>query len=340
MIFFAIFSMMVLLAGYICAKGIFLIFKLTWLSVLAMLLTITVPLSIYIWMADIVRCFGHIYCGFLLYFSICCASILVAYKLKPKLKYRRFLKYSLPAVIALLVLGYINAIHPRLKEIRIPSDSTAKICFISDMHVGSISTPNMLNRIANLINEANPDIVILGGDTLDLNATKKYRNEFIQTFAQITKKFRTIAVIGNHEIYSGLRENVKLLQDAGIEVLLDRAISFEDFTIIGRLDRSIAQRNQISDLIITNGKKTIVVDHQPNDIPNIVKHNAFLYLAGHTHGGQVFPFNFVIDLMYSKTGALQKFKNSYVYISSGAGFWGPPFRIGSMPEVVLIRLEN
>jgi len=336
----AVFTILAFTAGCICARGLHVLFQRSWISISAVLLTVTVPLSVNLRMDNIVRVIGHLYVGFILYFSMCCMVIYATYLFKPSLNYRQLLKYSSIAVIALLVVGYINAINPTLKEISINADTNAKICFVSDIHVGSINSKTIMARVVTLINQSNPDIVIIGGDTIDLNALTKYRNDFIQTFSQITQKFRTIAVIGNHEIYTGLCESIKLLEDAGIEVLLDRAVSFKNFTIIGRLDCSIAKRKKIPDLISNTGKNTIVIDHQPNDISNIVENNVFLHLAGHTHSGQMIPMNFIVNFVYPTTGILHKFKNSYVYISPGAGFWGPPFRIGNHPEVVLIHLKT
>lgn len=335
------------LAGYVCAKGIYYITKKTWLSVLLVLLTICVPASFYVMQCSI-KCegllnlfchIGYVYLGFVLYYSVYCTLAYITFLINKKINLKKTLIFGLVGVAILLIAGYINAINPRLKKIVVPVDVKARICFVSDIHIGSINTMTILNKISKLIDKAQPDLVILGGDTLDIEAINTYRNEIIEVMGRIASKYKTFAVVGNHEIYTGFNNCVNALQKSGICMLLDSSKKFNDLTLVGRLDKTIYWRKPLDKIIPNDAKNLIVIDHAPVAINESANHQAILHLSGHTHGGQMFPMNILVNLLNKwPTGVLKKTKDTYLYITCGAGFWGPPYRIGNRPEVILIEL--
>lgn len=344
---FSVVIVLQILAGYFCAKVAQYLTKKVWLGFLAMLFALVPAVSIYLkkslihceWFTNGFCYLGYIYLGFILYFPVYCIAVFVFHKFYKKISLKKLLSAGFVLVPIFLFGGYLNAINPRLKTINIEGSSDLKICFVSDIHVGCINTKHILNRVADCIEKANPDVVILGGDVLDIEALKVYEKTFVDIMRdKITSKYKTYTVIGNHEIYAGVEDCVRLLKQAEIKILIDKAVEVKGFNIVGRLDRTVLQRKSLSQIVTNDMKNLIVIDHTPSAIEESADHHALLHLSGHTHAGQTFPINFVVDYMFGPTGDLRKVKNTYAYITNGAGFWGPPYRIGNIPEVVLINI--
>ncbi|MBO4405324.1 MAG: metallophosphoesterase [Alphaproteobacteria bacterium] len=355
-IVFVLVAILQVLAGYFCAKVVQYVTKKAWLGVLAMLFTIVPVMSIYLkkslghceWFTNGFCYLGYVYLGFILYFPMYCAVAFVFRKFYKKVRLKKLLSAGFVLIPILLLGGYLNAINPRLKTINIESNyrnvgesSDLKICFVSDIHVGCINTKHIFNRVVDCINRANPDVVIFGGDVLDIEALKVYEKTFVDIMRdKITSKYDTYTVIGNHEIYAGVEDCVRLLKKAGVKILIDKVVEVKGVSIAGRLDRTVRSRKSLSQILSGNEKNLIVVDHTPSAIEESAKHGALLHLSGHTHGGQTFPMNLLVNYLFGPTGDLRKVQNTHAYITYGAGFWGPPYRIGNVPEVVLIKISR
>ena len=342
-----IFFVLQILAGYICARGLYCITNRVWIGVLAMLMTVSVPLSMGILHAS-VKCgkflniivhIGYLYLGFILYFSIICVLVYILHCLF-KFDLGKALWIGFFGVFLILSAGYFNAMHPAVKRITISAKTNAKICFISDIHAGSINTVSILQNIARTIDWIKPDLVIFGGDTVDRNALDVYNEDFVKIMSGITAKYKVYAIVGNHEFFAGLWDSVKLMQKAGIKVLMDESINEGDLTIVGRIDAMLNDRKHLEDIIPAEHNDLIVVDHTPSAINESVDNHALLHLSGHTHGGQLFPLNFLTDIMFKPTGMLDKIDDTNYYITTGVGFWGPPYRIGHRPEIVVVQLKK
>jgi predicted MPP superfamily phosphohydrolase len=154
-------------------------------------------------------------------------------------------------------------------------------------------------------------------------------------------------VTGNHEYIGGVEEACRYLTDHGIVVLRDRvARILKSVCIVGREDRSIrgfSGRQRIPLETLLNGidreDLVILMDHQPFHLDEAASLGVDLQLSGHTHHGQLWPFNFITAAVYELSwGYLQK-GDMHVYVSSGVGTWGPPVRIGNVPEIVSIVLQ-
>lgn len=343
---FVFFAVLYVVAGYISAKCIFIATKQMWLGVVTVLLSTTFPFAMSLmhlgipcdWFLNIWCYIGYISIGFFMYFSMYCLCVLSVWLFWKNLNLQKAFSFGIIGVVVLLCYGYFNAMNPRLKVIEIPSNVNAKICFVSDIHVGSIGTVKLLSRVTDLVNSTDADFVIFGGDTLDLNALLNYEGEFLQSIKRISKP--KLAVIGNHEIYAGASESIEVMRQAGIRVLLDETENIGDLTIVGRIDSTYSQRKPLARIMPKNNEHVIVVDHSPIAVNESEENHAMLHLSGHTHDGQMFPMNFVPRFKYNvETGVLLKLRDTYCYVTSGAGFWGSPYRIGNRPEVVLICLK-
>jgi hypothetical protein len=155
-----------------------------------------------------------------------------------------------------------------------------------------------------------------------------------------------IASTGNHEYIGGIDKAYNYLQNHRILLLRDQMVKINGIYFVGRDDISRARftgsnRKNLSELLLKADKScpVIVIDHQPAAIGESISNRADLHISGHTHDGQIFPFNFITKKIFGiSSGYLHK-GNTHIYVSSGFGTWGPPIRIGNSPEIVSIKLR-
>ncbi len=131
------------------------------------------------------------------------------------------------------------------------------------------------------------------------------------------------------------------IREAKIKLLEDKCIDMKEYKIIWRLDPSITNRKSIDRILKDemseweNHKQDIVVvDHKPDGMTESIEKGVILHLSGHTHNGQLFPINFITQMLYGETSVLKNLK-THTYISNGIGFWGPPYRIPYTTEIVV-----
>ena len=148
------------------------------------------------------------------------------------------------------------------------------------------------------------------------------------------------ASLGNHDMYREEAAIVKQLKADGVKVLADETVNVDDkLWIIGRLDNHAFKRMETKDLMpSTLDKPVILLDHEPNEVEKNVQLPIDLQLSGHTHNGQIFPANFIVHFANRLGYGHERINNTDVIVSSGYGFWGMPFRLGSQSEVWVIDL--
>ncbi len=256
-------------------------------------------------------------------------------------------------VALIVVAGHVNARTPRIKNLSftIPKNShsikTLNIVAASDIHLGTIICKSRLERIVEEINKLNPDLVLLPGDVVDEDLGPVIKQNLGETLRSIKSKYGVIAITGNHEYIGGVEEACQYLIDHGIQILRDRAVKFLDsIYIVGREDRSISQfagkkRKPLNELMkeVDTSFPVVLMDHQPFHLEEAEQHGVDLQLSGHTHHGQLWPFNFITKKVYELSWGYKKKGSTHIYVSSGVGTWGPPVRTGNRPEIVNIRLR-
>ena len=144
----------------------------------------------------------------------------------------------------------------------------------------------------------------------------------------------------------GVEKAVSYLCDHNITVLRDRFIKIGNaFYLAGREDKSVERfnghaRRALSEILtgIDPSLPLIVMDHQPMDVAEAVNAGADIQVSGHTHNGQLWPFNFITDAIFTVSSGYEKINTSHIYVSSGFGTWGPPVRTNSRSEIVNIRI--
>ncbi len=256
------------------------------------------------------------------------------------------------SVIGLVLIGgYINFNNPRIARLKLDVDKkvenikTLNIVMASDIHMGTIVSNGRVTKLVNMINNLNPDIVLLPGDVFDEDLEPVIRRNLGDDIKKIKAKYGVYAVNGNHEFIGGVEPAVKYMEEHGINVLRDSAVLIgNSFYIVGREDRSINRikpRKQIEEIIkdCDNTKPMILLDHQPFHLEEAEKAGIDLQLSGHTHHGQLWPFNYITEKVYEVSWGYKLKGKTHIYVSSGASGWGPPVRTGSRTEIVNIVLK-
>ncbi len=257
------------------------------------------------------------------------------------------------SVALIVLLGFINRLNFKVKtfEITLPKKagrlSALNLVMLSDLHLSPINNENFLQKIISIVNNLNPEIILLPGDIFDDRAEVLERNEIGKSLNDLKAKYGVFAVTGNHEFINGVAHSVKFIQGKGITVLRDDFIKVGGtYFIIGRDDVSKAnftkeKRKNLSDIIsgINEDLPLILMDHTPVKLNEAVENNIDLQLSGHTHNGQMFPLNFITKIVYEKSWGYLKKGNTQFYVSSGIGSWGPPVKLASDAEIVNLKIR-
>jgi predicted MPP superfamily phosphohydrolase len=215
--------------------------------------------------------------------------------------------------------------------------------FISDTHIGAAVREKQIDEIVAMSNELKPDIVLFGGDIIDEGTPEHLRQYMAERFADFESTYGSYYAIGNHDDYRGdTREVIGLFQSAGIHCLLDEtALIGDSFYVIGR-DDNPRRRKPFAELVpdVTRDLPVITVDHHPRTAETMRSGIVDLQLSGHTHDGQIFPFHIVDPkgLFLLEYGRYNK-GDMQIIVSSGAGEYAAPVRLGSPAEILLLNLS-
>jgi predicted MPP superfamily phosphohydrolase len=256
------------------------------------------------------------------------------------------------AVALTLVYGAWNATRLRTVdlEIRLPRRSgrvdRLTVVAASDLHLGELVGQRRLEKVVRQMNDLAPDVVVFAGDIVDESVTEEMEARLGGVMRRLRAPQGIFAALGNHESYSGLARNVACLRACGVTVLQDEAVEVAGaLRLVGRRDPSslATQEVRLSIPGILNRSGTasdlpvVVLDHQPVRLGEVVAAGAEFQISGHTHDGQIFPIGLINSLIYELNWGYLKKGGTQFYVSSGAGTWGPPVRIGSRAEIVRFR---
>lgn len=259
----------------------------------------------------------------------------------------------LSIVLITVFLGYQNAVHPRIRKLNltIPKSGGIKgrlnIVAVSDIHLGTIIGKSRLQKIVGLVNNLQPDLILLPGDVFDEDIGPVIKENLGETLRTLKATYGVVAITGNHEYIGGEEAACRYLTDHGITVLRDSVLKIDGVcTIVGREDISIRQfngkhRKTLDELMkdVATSLPVILLDHQPFHLEDAETHGVDLQLSGHTHHGQLWPFNYISSRIFEVSRGYKRKGNTHIYVSCGVGTWGPPVRTGNTPEIVNIRLS-
>ena len=239
-------------------------------------------------------------------------------------------------------LHYKNKVRETLElTTEKPLQRQYKMVMLSDLHIGYHNRRAELARWVDMINEEQPDLILIAGDIIDGSMRPIIEEHMAEEFRRL--KAPVYACLGNHEYYSGDSAAVRFYQEAGIHLLRDSVALVGDIAIIGRDDRSNVGRKSVKELMgdtILKSRFSILLDHQPFHLDRTAAAGVDFQFSGHTHYGQVWPISWITRSIYECAYGECKVGNTRFYVSSGMGIWGGKFRIGTRSEYVVAVVRN
>lgn len=263
---------------------------------------------------------------------------------------------SFASLIGFVGMAVYNAYVPVVRHIDIQLDKPMavpiRLAVASDLHLGALVGNRQLQKLGQILSDEKVDILLMPGDIMDDDTSVFESDKMADNFAKMinTPKFGTIASLGNHDLYKVdaydsindaiYHAKARLLKDqiGVMDIVKDNQSVTLQF--IGRYDDHKADRLSTDAFMadINHNLPVILLDHRPSQIASNAKLPIDLQVSGHTHKGQVFPANFIVDRLNVVGYGYQKINDMNVVVSSGFGFWGVPFRLGSQSEVWVIDL--
>lgn len=310
--------------------------------------------------------FDSVLTGFYLYLCLCYVLtdtvwfvvILIGREKKPAQIWRRVYAGGLFAIALACVIslgGYVNAKNIQLTEYEIsihkpglPADGL-RIAMISDVHLGSFLHGSDMPALVERVNELSPDLILLCGDIYEERTSEVDMEQSLEAFSGFRATFGTYYVPGNHEYYAERRGLLDIsalfdnLYAAGVTPLRDERILAGGMQLVGRDDATSSARKPLQELLrgADMTKPVLVLDHQPL-ISEASQCGADLQLSGHTHAGQLFPAGQLAELtgVFPVSYGSRAYGDFHIIVSSGAGVWGFPMRVGSPSEILLVTAKS
>lgn len=221
------------------------------------------------------------------------------------------------------------------------------IAQLTDIHVGPTIGREFVEQMVEKTNALNPDVIVITGDLVD--GTVDELREHVAPLGRLKAPLGVYFVTGNHEYYSGVEPWLAEVRRLGIRVLRNERVELrrgddvldlagvDDWTShqFGRghghdLPRALEGRDV--------SRECVLLAHQPRSILEAAKLGVGLQLSGHTHGGQIFPWNYFVRLQQPYVAGLHRHERSWIYVSRGTGYWGPPMRVGIPAEIAHLTL--
>ena len=331
----------------IITKELYIIL-LKYIGIFIFIFTFCYFISNFLYSIMYIICFTYI--GYFIYVFLFC----FLYKLITKFKnltpiYAKIFVLIIPLIITIFSL--INAQITEFEEVTLiyPGyKSSIKIMHISDMHLGAIYQKGSVENLVKIINEKNPDVVVITGDLSD--GSLKFETEWLEPFNEIKENINVLYVTGNHENLYGKDEIIKeITKIKKIKYIgdIEEIINIKDVAFIGidyeYKDIKTKAKSIIDKYDVLNQKIPIVLlYHVPNVSLKVLNEiGIFLMISGHTHGGQVFPFHILVLLTNKYFCGLYNYNNSnYVFVSTGYGTALVPMRFFSNKMIGIINIKG
>lgn len=310
---------------------------------------------------------GSIWLGALTYFVLVCVIVDVGRVLirvfhisSPWLLFDGKRKFSLGVSIVVLVFlitlgGTVSVFFPvtRTIDITIPkkslsNDQDIRMIVASDIHLGTLVGKVRFNKLKETIDTIQPDVVVFAGDIVDEDIGPVIKGDIGDALMDIQPPLGFFGITGNHEYIGGVEASVAYLTSHGIQILRDQAVLVGDsFYLVGREDVSSDRmggktRKSLAELFadVPDNAPVVLLDHQPFDLRSVAEFGKVdLQISGHTHNGQLWPFNYIVKMIYEIAYGYGKIGDTQFYVSNGYGTWGPPLRIGNRPEIVIMNIH-
>ena len=319
---------------------------------------------------------GNIWLGFFIYYSIfvllmfpVLQIIIKNRKTKDKSLVGWAFQFAFLAAFVIFVSGLVHAQQPKLVNYDIELENEAaegeslKIVLLADLHLSVNSKIKATEKMVELVNECDPDIIVIAGDIFTSNFDGlKDPDKYSAALSRMHAKYGVYAVCGNHDVDENLiggfsispisqafrtPEMEKFFADSGFNVLYDESTDIGNSlcTLAGRIDGEKAgdgTADRLSpDELLQNtdkSKPVIVLQHEPIEFKSLADSGADLILCGHTHNGQIFPGNLVVPLFNENGYGVKELHGATTVVTAGVGYYGPPMRVGTDSEVTVLNV--
>ena len=266
---------------------------------------------------------------------------------------------SAAAVGVFSALGWLYGLHaahnPRVRRIDIPlPDLPAdlegfRIVQLTDLHVGPTIKRPFVQKVVDQVRALAPDLIVFTGDLAD--GSVEHLSSHVAPLADLEAPYGRFFACGNHEYYSGVEAWLEQARHLGFVPLLNQhhliAKGAARLLLAGVTDFNAAETkpDHASDPEVAlhqapDSHLRILLAHQPRSIEAASQAGFDLQLSGHTHGGQFFPWKYLIRLQQPFVAGLHRFADAWIYVSRGTGYWGPPLRLGAPAEIAHITLSK
>ncbi|MFD7572880.1 metallophosphoesterase [Streptomyces sp. NPDC059810] len=239
---------------------------------------------------------------------------------------------------------------PRVKRVTVPLAKIPRavhgyrIAVVSDIHLGPILGRAHTQRIVDTINSTQPDLIAVVGDLVD--GTVENLGSAAEPLARLRARHGSFFVTGNHEYFSGADAWVDHVRELGLRPLRNERVEVAaGFDLAGVDDIAGESEGQGPDFGRALGDRdraraAVLLAHQPVVVHDAVRHGVDLQLSGHTHGGQLWPGNYLAELANPTVAGLERYGDTQLYVSRGAGAWGPPVRVGAPSDITIVELAS
>lgn len=268
---------------------------------------------------------------------------------------RRFVSRVVGGTAAAAALGTVGfgtwdvLNGPSVKRITVPlaklprSAHGFRIAVVSDVHISAVLGRGFAQRVTDTINATQPDLIAVVGDLVD--GSVEDLSGSVEPLRGLTSRHGTYFVTGNHEYFSGVDEWVEKVRELGWQPLENARTAMPGFDLAGVNDVAGADEGDGPDFSKALGDRdparaSVLMAHQPIVIHDAVKHGVDLQLSGHTHGGQLWPGPILAAAANPTVAGLEKYGDTQLYVSRGAGAWGPPVRVGARSDITVVQLAS
>lgn len=256
------------------------------------------------------------------------------------------------AAAALATVGYgtANVLRgPSVKRVTVPLAKLPRaahgyrIAVVSDIHLGPLLGKAHAQRVVDTINSTNPDLIAVVGDLVD--GTVADLGPAAEPLAGLKSRHGSYFVTGNHEYFGDAGEWVDHVRELGLHPLENARVEIDGFDLVGVNDIAGEEEGEGPDFAKALGDRdtaraSVLLAHQPVVIHDAVKHGIDLQLSGHTHGGQMWPVNYIAQASNPTLAGLEQYGDTALYVTRGAGAWGPPVRVGAPSDITVVQLAS